>query len=295
MITLPFWRTTQFLFLVNSPICTASTPRLSINSLNSANLFFEHCNSTWEHRQVVYDLIMDTKNHVAGNTKLSEKFIHYDLYYLRTGDLNRLISDGTRLMKEFQRVTYNQFRESRIGFLNEFIDSGLIKNNIVNVRSYISWLENYVPNVAIYAGSFNPFHQGHYSILKKAEKIFDKVILAVGINPEKSTNMVSEDFEKIIESFPNAVKNREIAFFDCYLTEFVKMKSEEGIRITLVKGIRDSDDLKSEITQLRYMEDQDPEISIVYIPSDRNLTHVSSRFVRELEQREPGSGEKYLL
>lgn len=270
-------------------------PGSNTNEEESAALFLQHCKPDFEYRQIVADIILDTKTHSQSSHPLSEKFINYDLYYLRTGNLGRLIEDGKKIMKEFQKAPYNVFKQGRIHFLNEFIDSGLVKNNVANVRAYLDWLESYKPSFAIYAGSFNPFHVGHYDILKKAENIFDKVILAVGINAEKASQMQETDYAEIINNFPVQVQNREIAFFDCFLTEFASMKAAEGVEITLVKGIRNANDLSYENELLRYMEDQDPNIKIVYIPADRNYTHVSSRFIKELEKREPGSGQRYLL
>ena len=39
--------------------------------------------------------------------------------------------------------------------------------------------------VAVYTGSFNPFHKGHLDILNKAKRMFDEVVIAVGHNPDK--------------------------------------------------------------------------------------------------------------
>ena len=50
----------------------------------------------------------------------------------------------------------------------------------------IDYLSNFKPNIGLFAGSFNPFHKGHYNVLIKAEMIFDKVIIAFGANPEKN-------------------------------------------------------------------------------------------------------------
>ena len=58
--------------------------------------------------------------------------------------------------------------------------------------------------VGVYAGSFNPFHRGHYDILVKAEKIFDKVIVARGINPEKTNELLPLP-NTIMENLPTVV------------------------------------------------------------------------------------------
>ena len=77
---------------------------------------------------------------------------------------------------EYQHLGYNQYIQT---VMHELLERGA-------KQDYIEYMRYNRRSIAVYAGSFNPFHRGHYNILIKAEQIFDKVIIARGINPEKN-------------------------------------------------------------------------------------------------------------
>src|SRR6476620_9039741 len=79
---------------------------------------------------------------------------------------------------QHQAVDYTEYKKQRLAFLEKYSDN-------VNVKALIDYINIYKPKIGLFPGSFNPFHKGHYSVLQKAEKLFDKVIIAFGRNPEK--------------------------------------------------------------------------------------------------------------
>ena len=128
--------------------------------------------------------------------------------------------------------------------------------------------------IAIYPGSFNPWHEGHYDVLKKALKVFDRVIIAVGENPDKPLTQaaaianISNEFES----------DRRIAVvpFSGLLVDFIKDTGATAI----VRGIRNGVDLEYERTQQYWNEDLGIKIPTVCFITDRKLTHISSSAIR---------------
>ncbi len=138
--------------------------------------------------------------------------------------------------------------------------------------------------VGVYAGSFNPFHNGHLNILLKAEKIFDKVIIARGINPEKSN---------VVVPLPEVLDNRSVMQFSGLLTDFVKTLPYENV--TIIRGLRNTTDLQFELNQYRYFQDLMPEVQVVSIFCDREFEHISSSGIRALSSFGKEHVEKYLI
>lgn len=138
--------------------------------------------------------------------------------------------------------------------------------------------------IGLYVGSFNPFHKGHYNILLKAEKIFDKVIIARGTNPEKMGNgLLTSKF----------LTDRTFMSYDGLLTDFIKTLEYDNI--TLIRGLRNATDLQYEMTQYRYLQDLMPEIQVVSIFCDKEFEHISSSGIRILRQFGEDKVENYLV
>lgn len=153
--------------------------------------------------------------------------------------------------------------------------------------------------IAIYPGSFNPFTIGHQNILEKAERIFgkDNVIIAVGINPDKS-KVIGAEMEMFKDNRVMSVKyqlpSKNIEGYVGFLTEYVREKEAEGYNVVVIRGLRNGYDFDYEYNQIRFMWDQMPELNIICLFADPAYMHVSSSAYRALEKVKPGSGHKYL-
>lgn len=127
--------------------------------------------------------------------------------------------------------------------------------------------------IAVFPGSFNPWHDGHEDILKKALKTFDKVIVARGRNPDKT---------KVDSPRPNIILlgNFEFTEFDGLLKDFVVKVGACAV----IKGLRNENDFRYELEQQYWNEDLGLQIPTMYIITDRNLVHMSSSALRMLEK-----------
>lgn len=132
--------------------------------------------------------------------------------------------------------------------------------------------------IAIYPGSFNPWHEGHQDVLNKTLKVFDKVHLVQMLNPEKMEE--SELFPE--EIFKNYKGKISIQFSSGTLKDLVETYKPEAI----VKGIRNAQDLEYETCQQYWNEDLGVEVPFFYVITNRNLRHVSSTAKRALKKLE---------
>lgn len=148
--------------------------------------------------------------------------------------------------------------------------------------------------IALYPGSFDPFHIGHLNILEKSEKIFGKgnVIVAMGVNIEKQIDddgFGNDNDLIIIDKEWNAKElkkkiNREVIVYTKFLHELVEKYESEGLNVVIVRGLRNGADLDYEVNQKRYVDDFKKNINYVYITCDREFEHISSSAIRKLEK-----------
>lgn len=141
--------------------------------------------------------------------------------------------------------------------------------------------------IAVYPGSFNPFHKGHLNILEKAEKIFDKVIILRGNNLEKNDERLP---------LPQSIQNRHIIEYSGLLTDSVHgLYQYLGHMPTIIRGLRNSIDLQYEMNQYRYLQELMPEIQMVSIFCDKEFEHISSSGIRTLSKYGSDIVKKYLV
>ena len=138
--------------------------------------------------------------------------------------------------------------------------------------------------IGIYAGSFNPFHKGHYNILLKAEKIFDRVIIARGINPEKEASSFT---------LPKILDEKNIINYEGLLTEYMKTLPYD--KITVIRGLRNTSDFQYELIQYRFLKDLMPDIQLINIFCDAEYEHISSSAIKTLMKYDVNKVNEYLL
>jgi pantetheine-phosphate adenylyltransferase len=131
---------------------------------------------------------------------------------------------------------------------------------------------------AIYPGSFDPLTLGHVDVIQRAARIFDRVLVAVVVNPHKREPLFSLDERKrmIAESLGH-LPNVEVDDFRGLLAHFVKTNRIDVI----VKGLRVVSDFESEMSTA-LMNRSLSGVDTVFLPSDPRYAFVSSSLVKEV-------------
>ncbi|WP_274585616.1 pantetheine-phosphate adenylyltransferase [Neisseria leonii] len=132
---------------------------------------------------------------------------------------------------------------------------------------------------AVYAGSFDPPTNGHLWMIRQAQCLFDELIVAIGVNPDKkSTYSVDERrsmLEDITREFPNV---RVSSFENRFLVNYAHSINAGFI----IRGIRSGFDYEYERT-IRYINsDLQPDIATVFLMPPREFAEVSSTMVKGL-------------
>ena len=132
--------------------------------------------------------------------------------------------------------------------------------------------------VAVYPGVFDPVHYGHLDIIARGSRLADRLIVAVGDNPEKLPLFNQEERVKLIEKAIVPFKNVEVKPFTGLVVQFVR---EIGSRIML-RGIRTTSDWEHEFTMTIMNGLMDPDIETIFLMAHQQLSHVSGTLLRQI-------------
>lgn len=131
---------------------------------------------------------------------------------------------------------------------------------------------------SVYPGSFDPITNGHLDIIRRASKIYDKVIVGVLNNPNKKPLFSAAERMEMIRSVTGGLDNVEVDCFQGLLVDFVKEKGAEVI----VKGLRTVADFEYEFQMALLNKALNPEYETVFLMTDSKYSYISSSMVKEL-------------
>jgi pantetheine-phosphate adenylyltransferase len=131
--------------------------------------------------------------------------------------------------------------------------------------------------IAIFAGTFDPFTIGHLDIVNRALPLFDKVIIAIGVNEEKTPLFSLEDRMKIMSK---PFVNNEKIVIETY-TGLTGVFCKKNNAQYLIRGIRNSADFQYE-NDLAQVNKELFGLETVFFVTAPTLSHISSSLVREL-------------
>ena len=132
--------------------------------------------------------------------------------------------------------------------------------------------------IAIYPGSFDPITNGHLDIVKRAAKLFDKVIVSVIRNPSKRAQYTLTERVQMIKSSLKGIKNVTVDSFDGLLVSYAKKKKANVI----VRGLRAVSDFDYEFQMALTNRKMVPEIETLFFMTDYKYSYLSSSFVKEI-------------
>jgi len=132
---------------------------------------------------------------------------------------------------------------------------------------------------AVYPGTFDPVTNGHIDIIERALKLFDKLYVLVGENPQKETTFTAEERVDMLKHALKKHSNRiVIEHFDGLLLNYVKKKKSNVI----VRGLRAISDFEFEFQRAQFNREFAKDIETIFIMTKDDYAFLSSSIVKEI-------------
>ncbi len=132
--------------------------------------------------------------------------------------------------------------------------------------------------IAIYPGSFDPVTSGHLNIIRRAAKIFDRLIVCVMVNSGKSPMFTCDERVNMIRNVVEGIDNVEVDSSDELLAEYAKRKGS----CVIVKGLRAGSDFENEFQMALINHKINPGLDTMFLTAEHQYMYLSSSTVKEL-------------
>lgn len=127
-------------------------------------------------------------------------------------------------------------------------------------------------------GSFDPITRGHVEIIKRAAKMFDRVIVAVLVNSAKKPCFSTAERLDMLKSAVGNIPNVEIANFEGLLANYCKERNADAV----IRGLRAVTDFDYEFQMALTNKKLNPNLETIFLPADSDSMYLSSSMVREV-------------
>ena len=132
--------------------------------------------------------------------------------------------------------------------------------------------------IAIYPGSFDPLTNGHVDIIQRGSRLFDRIVVAMLINMEKSPLFTVAERVDIARDVFRGWSNVEVDTFDGLLVDYARRRQA----IAIVRGLRAVSDFEYELQLAHMNRHLAPDVETVLLMTDVAHTFISSRLVKEV-------------
>ena len=131
---------------------------------------------------------------------------------------------------------------------------------------------------AVFTGTFDPLTLGHLDVIRRGRELFEHVIVAIGVNPNKTALFSIEErvdlSRRIVAPFPNV----SVESFEGLTVQFVR---RIGARVIL-RGLRTLSDMEYEFGMTLTNHRLDPTVETVFLMADGEYSHVSSTLIKQV-------------
>ena len=132
--------------------------------------------------------------------------------------------------------------------------------------------------IAVYPGSFDPITNGHLNVIRRASKLYDRLVVGVLVNSAKTPLFSAEERKEMIDEQIKDLPNVSCDTFSGLLVDFAK---QQGASV-IVKGLRNVADFEYEFQIALLNKALNPEFETMFMMTDSKYSYISSSMVKEV-------------
>ena len=130
----------------------------------------------------------------------------------------------------------------------------------------------------IYPGTFDPIHNGHLDIAKRAAGLFDELVLVVAVNKEKDPLFNNDERIHLIEECVTNFNNVRVSSFDGLVVDCAKKEKA----VAIIRGLRHVSDFEFEFQMAMMNYNLNPEITSMFMMPDEKYIHLNSTVIKDV-------------
>ena len=132
------------------------------------------------------------------------------------------------------------------------------------------------PRHAVYAGSFDPVTLGHVDIVRRGARLFDRLTVGIGMNPDKEPLFSPEERIAMMQDTISDLSNVRVACFEGLTVDFVRQQQAA----VMLRGVRTVSDIELEFTMTLTNRALEPGIETVFLMASERYSHISSTLIK---------------
>lgn len=144
--------------------------------------------------------------------------------------------------------------------------------------------------IGIYAGSFDPLTLGHEDIARRGAKLFDKLVIGVGMNPEKQPLFTPDERRDLMRQVFADEPKIEVTTFAGLTVDFARSQQAA----VMLRGVRTVSDIETEFTMALANHMIAPDLETVFLMAAERFSHISSTLIKQIASMGRGTSRDQL-
>ena len=132
--------------------------------------------------------------------------------------------------------------------------------------------------IGVYPGTFDPITNGHVDLIRRSLRLFDKVYVAVALNPQKHPLFALAERVDMARTVTKELPHVEVEPFEGLLVQFVRERGAEAI----IRGLRAVSDFEAELQVALMNRNLDPNSETLFLMPSQEYIYLTSTIIREV-------------